>query len=240
MKIFILGHEGMLGHMVFKYLSTKEDCELITTDLRWPSEEFKKKVLDFNGDFIVNCIGAIHQRTDNFDVNVELPIWLDINMSCNIIHPGTDYEKDNCGYGSSKRKSSQYIVKSGSVTKIIKTSIIGPEINSNFCTLEWFLNSKESVDGWINNYWNGNTTLQWAKESYKMMKKWDDYDVCTKITSECISKYELLNVIKNVFNKEIDINKFDDEKVNRCLDSDIITPTIMNQLKELKEFYYDN
>ena len=74
MKIFILGHRGMLGHMVHKYLSTKEDCELVTTNLRWPSEEFKKKVIDFDGDFVVNCIGAINQKNDDFDVNVDLPI----------------------------------------------------------------------------------------------------------------------------------------------------------------------
>ena len=46
MKVLVLGHKGMLGHMVHKYLSTKDECKLITTDLRWSSEEFKKKVLD--------------------------------------------------------------------------------------------------------------------------------------------------------------------------------------------------
>ena len=65
MKVFVLGHNGMLGHMVHKYLSTK-DCHVITTDLRWPIKNFKNKIIDFNGDFIINCIGAIHQKTNNF------------------------------------------------------------------------------------------------------------------------------------------------------------------------------
>ena len=39
MKILILGHKGMLGHMVHKYLLTK-DCKIVTTDYRWPSQEF--------------------------------------------------------------------------------------------------------------------------------------------------------------------------------------------------------
>ena len=34
----------MLGHMVYNYLSTKDDCELTTTDLRWPDNDFKKKM----------------------------------------------------------------------------------------------------------------------------------------------------------------------------------------------------
>ena len=67
MKVLVLGHKGMLGNMVYKYLSTKEDCELITTDLRWPSEDFKNFAVNFDGDFIVNCIGAIHQKKTNYD-----------------------------------------------------------------------------------------------------------------------------------------------------------------------------
>ena len=50
MKILVLGHKGMLGNMVYKYLSTKNDCELFTTDLRWPTKEFKKFVIDFCED----------------------------------------------------------------------------------------------------------------------------------------------------------------------------------------------
>ena len=87
MKILVLGHKGMLGHMVHKYLSTKNDCELLTTDLRWPSEDFENLIIDFwygqQGDYIINCIGAIHQRTSDFDVNTELPIWLDDNIDYN-------------------------------------------------------------------------------------------------------------------------------------------------------------
>ena len=80
MKILILGHRGMLGHMVYNYLSTKDDCELTTTDLRWPDNDFKKKMLDFDGDYVVNCIGAIHQRKNQFDVIIDLQIWLDKNI----------------------------------------------------------------------------------------------------------------------------------------------------------------
>ena len=112
MKVLVLGHNGMLGHMVHKYLSTKE-CEIITTDLRWPSEEFRNFIVDFNGDFVVNCIGAIHQRTNEFGVNTDLPVWLDgINYRSKkfkIIHPGTDCEMDNDNYGISKRIAADYI-----------------------------------------------------------------------------------------------------------------------------------
>ena len=43
MNVLILGHTGMLGHMVLKYLKYK-GVNVDTTNLRWPSEEFKNYI----------------------------------------------------------------------------------------------------------------------------------------------------------------------------------------------------
>ena len=63
MKVLVLGHKGMLGHMVSKFLIYK-GAEVITTDCRWPTSCFKNTTQNFDGDYIVNCVGAIHQRTN--------------------------------------------------------------------------------------------------------------------------------------------------------------------------------
>tara|TARA_Y100001963_G_scaffold24292_1_gene32699 strand:- start:1756 stop:2502 length:747 start_codon:yes stop_codon:yes gene_type:complete len=240
-RVLVLGHKGMLGHMVHRYLLTKEECELVTTDLRWPSQEFMDFLLDFDGDFVVNCIGAIHQRTDDFKVNTNLPIWLDkINKKFKIIHPGTDCEIDNDDYGKSKREASEYLLNKGKDTTIIKTSIIGPELNSKASLLEWFLNSKKEASGYTKAYWNGNTTLQWSKICYKIMRDYYRYDTINVPTSDCISKYELLNIIKKVFKKKIKINKNSDVVLEKCLINTYDMPhiDIETQLEQLKEFYY--
>jgi len=244
-KVLILGHKGMLGHMVHKYLSTK-DCELVTTNLRWPDEKFKDFIIDFwynqNGSYIVNCIGSIPQRTDTFDTNTELPIWLDDNIDynlsdCKVIHPGTDCEMDDDEYGISKRKSADYLKENGCVTKIIKTSIVGTELNTKASLLEWFLNvNEDSINGYSEYYWNGNTTLQWAKICYDMIKNYDNYKVENIVATECISKYDLLKIIGEVYNKKITINKHSDIQVNKCLVGDIEVPTFKKQLEQLKEF----
>ena len=237
MKVLILGHNGMLGHMVHKYLFTKSDCEIVTTNFRWPTDEFKMYVSNFDGEFIINCIGAIHQRTDNFDVNVELPIWLEESNICNVTHPGTDCEIDDDDYGISKKTAADYILKNGNVTKIIKTSIVGTELNTKASLLEWFLNVNDNeINGYGEYYWNGNTTLQWAKICYNMMVNWDNYDILNIPATECISKYELLKVMKDVYNKDIIINKNLDIKVNKCLVGNIDVPNIKEQLNEMKDF----
>ena len=232
----------MLGHMVYNYLSTKDDCELTTTDLRWPDNDFKKKMLDFDGDYVVNCIGAIHQRKNQFDVNIDLPIWLDKNLEgCNVVHPGTDAEIDDDDYGKSKRKSTEYLVDKVTITKIIKTSIIGYELNTNASLLQWFLTTDiEEMGGWSEHYWNGITTLQWSKICYEMMLDWDWFKVVNVPGTECISKYELVNIFKKIYNKKIKITKDNSISANKCQDVEISTPSIEKQLKEMKKYYEGN
>ena len=174
MKILILGHRGMLGNAVYKYLSTTYD-KIQTTEYRWSSEEFVRDVISFNGDYVINCIGAIPQKTDDFSINYNLPIWLDKNVNGKVIHPGTDCEMDSDDYGISKVRASDYIKNNGEKTKIIKTSIIGHELKSADSLLDWFLTTEGAVSGYTNAMWNGNTTLEWAKTSVDMMINWDSY-----------------------------------------------------------------
>jgi len=236
MKVLVLGHTGMLGNVVYSYLVKKAD-NVITIDDRWPDDNFLKKIIDFDGDYIINCIGAIPQRTDNFDINYDLPVWLDENKDCRIIHPATDCEMDDDEYGKSKFKVGRHLSMHGSNTKQIVTSILGHELNGNVSLLDWFLSSEKEVSGYTECYWNGNTTLEWVKQAYNMMMGWERYAKRTVISSICISKYELLNIIKEVYDIDIIINKDDKVKINKCLNGQIKVPSIKEQLKQLKEFY---
>ena len=194
MQVLILGHNGMLGHMVKKYFELK-NIKVFTINYKFPSEQFKNEIIKFTGDFIINCIGAIPQKTKVFDINFNLPLFLNDNVNCKIIHPGTDCEIDNDDYGMSKKKASDYIKLNSKNTKILKVSIIGPELNSKSSLMEWFLNSEGEVFGYKNAYWNGITTLEWAKQCLSLMENWNDYDIETIIEGTRISKYELLKLI---------------------------------------------
>jgi dTDP-4-dehydrorhamnose reductase len=238
MRVLVLGHGGMLGNAVLKFLKHKKITAL-TTDTRWPTDDFKNFVEQCECDFVVNCIGAIPQRKDSFAVNHELPYWLDNFIDSKIIHPGTDCEIDDDNYGLSKRRAVEYIVDSGKNTKIIKTSIIGHEINSQASLLDWFLNEKESVRGYNNHFWNGNTTLQWSKICFDLMQNWEFHRVLTIIATEPVSKYELLNTVAEVYDKEIAIEDFSHKKriTNKCLSGNLPVPNIRKQLVELRKFY---
>lgn len=238
MKILVLGSTGMLGHMVVRYLSEFFEVQELTS--RWPSTEFTDKIKASKADYLVNCIGAIPQRTQEFEVNYKLPIFLDKNFKGKIIHPGTDCEVDNDEYGLSKKAARDYLVEKGIRTKILKTSIIGPELSTNASLLEWFLSSEGTVSGYSEAMWSGITTLEWAKICKTLIEYWETFPKENIVESTCLSKYDLLHLIKNTFNKSIDIKSNDTVKINKCLTGNLRVIPIQDQLKELKDYYYGN
>ena len=236
MKVLILGHDGMLGHTVCDYLRKLSDVSIVTIKHRWPSRSFKIGVKNFDGDYIINCIGAIPQKTTKFNINYELPIWLDTNMNCRIIHQDTDARREEGDYGFSKAEAARHLAYNGKRTKMLKSNIIGHD-KDKVSLLDWFLNSEGEVYGYTECYSNGNTTLEWTKQVYKMMINWDRYAKCTTISTKCISKYNLLELFKEVYDKKIVIKKKSDLKNNRCLRGQLNVPSLQEQLEEFKEFY---
>ena len=238
-KILILGHNGLLGNMVFEYFKSKK-YSIITTDLRWDSDYFKKIVSELKVDCIINCIGIIPQKKPNDDlynlVNYQLPVWLD-TLGIRVIHPDTDESADTL-YGLAKQMTREKLLTSKN-TKIIKSSIIGFEKNTQFSFLEWFLHSENNVNGYTNQFWNGITTLEWAKWAEKILLNWDDFNNVTILSNpDCLSKYELLLMFKKVFNKDIDIIPTEAKiSKNNCMVADYILGKLETQLYEIKSFY---
>lgn len=262
MKILVLGHNGMLGNAVFKYFNKRYDVEVIN-NCRWDSDEYKNRIINSNADFIINCVGAIHQKNYDNDyynfLNVKLPEFLE-SCNKNIIHPSTDcifsgniskenkYSKDDIRdafdpYGKSKADIDEMICNKFNNTKIIRTSIVGHEIKGFHSLLDWFLNISEDevLNGYINYYWNGITTLQWAKIAEEIIINWENTSTLIQVGSEGISKCELLRIMGTVYNKKNIINDFEmNVPLNKMLISDYNLPTIKEQLIELKKFYIDN
>jgi len=233
MKILVLGHKGMLGHMVCRVFNQNSNYNILTISERFPN--WNKNLFD-NVDFVINCIGAIPQKTDNFDINWEIPLWLDKNTDCNIIHPATDCEVDNSSYGISKKQASNYIKDHCKTTKIIQTSIIGPELNSNYSLLEWFLSQKGEVYGYTEAIWNGVTTLEWAKQCKVVIDNWDTTPLLTILYSNKVSKYELLVRIQELYEKKDVVIMPKNLGKDKSLKGNIKTKNIEEQLIELIKF----
>ena len=216
---------------------------------------------------VINCIGLIPQAIRNncftnyeknyYTINSIFPIILAticekknfklIHITTDCVFLGkkgnyieTDYHDAITSYGISKSLAENMLIIN-KVT-IIRTSIIGEELYNKYSLLEWIKNNNnKEINGYNNHYWNGITCLELAKILYKIIDEnlyWNG--VRHIYSNEKVSKYELINMIKDIYNLNITVNCIDDTTYcDRSLNSlynDIKTKSLLEQLKELKDY----
>tara|TARA_B100000965_G_C19594056_1_gene759313 strand:+ start:528 stop:1394 length:867 start_codon:yes stop_codon:yes gene_type:complete len=211
-------------------------------------------------DILINCIGVIKQR-DNIanmlnmiKINSLLPHVLnDIcqKQKIKLIHLSTDCvfsgnkgnykESDNPDpidkYGESKLLGE--INEGNSLT--IRTSFIGPELFNKKSLFEWVKSQKnKEIDGFENAIYSGLTTLEFARIIEDIIDKHQNLNGIWQISSNPISKFDLIEMINKKFNLNITINRNSSFKCNRSLNSSkfkvetkIIVPSWENMINNL-------
>ncbi len=204
---------------------------------------------------VINCVSVndINASKEDLDlINSQLPkLLVDIldakNDNSQLIHISTNgvfsgdkgqyVETDSTNpinsYGKSKLKGE--VTHAPHIT--IRTSIIGHKSKSDKGLLGWFLNQENQINGYTKVEWNGVTTLECAK--------FIDWVICKKLNgivhlfSKKISKYDLLNIAKQVYKKDIKIVADNSIKSDLTLDTkrpdvNYVTPNHLKMLEELK------
>ncbi|UOE92730.1 SDR family oxidoreductase [Alkalihalobacillus sp. LMS39] len=271
MRLLILGGKGMAGHVITKYFQGKEGYEVYYTSRDQTdtngifldvtnSQEVEKVIENIRPHITVNCTGILNQHaTDDpflaFQVNSILPQQLVklteryggklVQISTDCVFSGekgeyteTDDPDGTSVYSESKKLGE--ILSDKHVT--IRTSIIGPELKDNGIGLFlWFMKQKGEVSGYTKALWNGVTTLELAKAIEKIIEHHVTglYHLCSETK---ISKYELLTIIKEVFEKEdVEISPDDSKVIDRTLkntrsDFQYDVPDYKEMIFELKDW----
>ena len=207
-----------------------------------------KNIFDFNElenmiqklkpDFIINCVGIIkHNKNinNNLDVlmcNSILPHQLSvrckkfnfrlINISTDCVFSGAkgNYTEKSISDANDLYGKSKYLgeVLDNKYVLNIRTSIIAKELFKKENLLEWFLIQKKSIKGYKNAFFSGLT----AHELVYILQKY--FFVNFKyglfhVGGHTISKYKLLKIISNVYEKKIDIIPDYKIKIDRSLNS---------------------
>lgn len=98
MRVFVLGQQGMLGHVVARYLA-QLGCQVVTSPLRYAAQArdpLIETVRDSGCTWIVNAIGRIKQKSDNpaelFLANSLFPLHLSLRLRPDqrLVHASTD------------------------------------------------------------------------------------------------------------------------------------------------------
>lgn len=236
------------------------ECVLDVTSI----SDVTKMILSEKPDVVVNAVGVLIKgsKSDSANaifINSFLPHKLSeickrtdsklIHLSTDCVFSGNQdggYTEESFTdaddvYGRSKALGE--VTEGNDVT--IRTSIIGPELKSNGeGLLHWYLKSEGDVNGFTNVFWSGITTLELAKVIDVVISE-DVRGLCHVTNNEKISKFDLLNICKGIWNKEGKvIEKSEVSKDKSFLDTEnkinINIPSYKNMLIELKQMMDKN
>jgi len=195
-------------------------------------------LLKIKPDIVINCIGVIKQsplsekRKIAVEINALLPHLIAETLTrhhIKLIHISTDcvFSGNKGGYREfddsdaidvyGKTKFLGEIGYDNHLT--IRTSIIGHEIDSSISLLDWFLVQKDQVNGYLRAIYSGVTTLELAKIIEKYFITINNFQGLFHVSSEPISKFDLLSIVNNVYKKNIKIIPQNQFVIDRSLDS---------------------
>lgn len=190
-------------------------------------------------DIILNCIGIVKQSNDSvnplksIEVNSLFPHKLARlcgKRGCRLIHLSSD-----CVFSGSRGNYTEYDNPDpldlygrtkllGEVTEgdilTIRTSMIGRELGTSHGLLEWFLNQRGGeVKGFKNAIFSGFTTRVLSKILRDVIVTYRNLKGIYHVSSEPISKLDLLLLIKQKTGVDIEIVPDTMVKCNRSLNS---------------------
>jgi dTDP-4-dehydrorhamnose reductase len=101
----------------------------------------------------------------------------------------------------------------------LRTSIVGPELNTAHGLVSWFLSQKGRVKGFTRAVFSGLPTVELARVMRDFIIPRPDLHGVYHVSAEPINKYELLSLIASVYGSSVDIVPDGELVIDRSLDS---------------------
>ena len=191
-------------------------------------------------DVVINCIAWINPAQISKDplaaicVNSEFPHRLALmcqKLGARLVHISSDVvfdgkkgmyiEQDRVGisdfYGMTKFLGE--VNYPNCVT--IRTSIIGHELVRKTALVDWFLSQKTKVRGYTKAIYSGFPTIELARIISEYILPNEELSGVYHVSSEPISKYDLLRLIANRYGKQIEIEPDNGFVMDRSLNSGV-------------------
>lgn len=223
-RVFVLGHRGMLGHVVARVFADRGYAVETSADRYGgdPRDSLIEAARESGCGAVINCLGSTKRRNGDrselYINNALFPVHLAARLrpDQHLIHASTDcvfdgqrggYRVDDepdapDDYGFSKRLG-EMIAGRPNVT-ILRVSIIGPDRPDGRSLLAWFFRQPagSEVPGYTNHRWNGVTTLEWATIALAVLEKRRHGQRVAPVMqpgTAAVTKYDLLVAVRDAF-----------------------------------------
>jgi dTDP-4-dehydrorhamnose reductase len=215
-----------------------------------------------NPDIVINCIGIIKQLPSAKDpitaitINSLLPHQLAkicSEVGARLIHISTDCVFDGAKGNYTENDQSNATDLYGRTKFLgevdyphavtLRTSIIGHELKGKLSLIDWFLAQEEKVRGFTKAIYTGFPTIEFARIISDYVIPHPELHGLYQVSAAPISKYDLLKLVARRYNKEIDIEPYDDFRLDRSLDSTLfrsVTGYVPPSWEELVDNMYQD
>ena len=203
------------------------------------SDRIQEVLADFRPEVVINAIGIVKQRAEakesipSLEINALFPHRLAVMckaVGARLIHMSTDCvfsgrkghytEHDSSDaedlYGRTKFLGELY--EPYCIT--LRTSIIGRELSRKSGLVEWFLAQKGGrCRGFSRALFSGLTTQALAEVMTDLIEKYPRISGLYHVSGEPIQKYDLLQLMNEIYRLGVTVERDDDFVYDRCLDS---------------------
>ncbi len=202
------------------------------------TEHVKKVLVNFQPEIIVNAVGIVKQRRTakesipSLEINALFPHRLALlckEINTRMLHMSTDcifsgkkgnYKESDPSDAEDLYGRTKYLGEvKDSPCLTIRTSIIGKELSRKLGLLEWFLAQDGVIQGYRNAIFSGFTTLEMSRIIERIIVDYPEKEGLYHVSSEPISKYDLLILIKERLGLETEIIPDEMVQYDRSLDS---------------------
>lgn len=198
-----------------------------------------KVFVETRPNVVINCIGLIKQLADAEDPLLVIPInsllphrlvGLCNLVGARLVHMSTDcvFSGEKGGYSESDPSDAKDIYgKSKLLGEVdypcaitLRTSIIGHELQSAHGLIDWFLSQQGRCKGYNRAIFSGLPTVVLAKIIRDVVIPRPDLSGVYHVAAKPISKYDLLSLVADVYNKSIEIEPDDKLVIDRSLNGE--------------------
>jgi dTDP-4-dehydrorhamnose reductase len=226
LKFFVLGCNGMAGHMISLYLQERghevlgfdrtasKYVQSVSGDAR-DTAALQKVLSDGKFDTVINCIGILNQFAEENKalaafLNGYFPHFLaeaTAGTGTQVIHMSTDcvfsgrrgeYTEEDFPDGETFYDRSKALGELEDSENItLRNSIVGPDLHpEGIGLLNWFMQQEGEVNGYTKAMWTGQTTLQLAK-TMEAAALSRAHGLYNTVPERSISKYALLKLFNH-------------------------------------------